>query len=66
MVTKNLMTLIEKGRETINPYYDASYDNIVEIRDRNRERNAGELSMISDGFIFGYVQGLKAAKAKKK
>ena len=55
---KNTMNVIQNTE--INTYYDASVLNLQEIK-RNSK---GIFDLIYNSFIFGYAQGMKAAKAE--
>lgn len=46
----------------INPYYDLSFENMCEIH----EMYGGNFDVICCSFKFGYLQGMKAAKAEMK
>lgn len=56
------MDVINKTRGTIVPQYDAGYQNVLGIRNNSR----CEFDLICNGFVFGYAQGMKAAKAQMK
>ncbi|MDO5345294.1 MAG: hypothetical protein Q4E91_06075 [Lachnospiraceae bacterium] len=58
----NTMELIEKSINNINERYDMSIGNINDIY--NASDNP--FDMICNGFRFGYMQGMKAAKAQQK
>lgn len=47
---------------TINPHYDMSCENMREIYDTY----GGSFDVICCSFRFGYLQGMKAAKAEMK
>lgn len=59
---KNAMKVIEASAGKINVAYDMSIENISEIY----EASGNPFNMISNGFRFGYMQGMKAAKAEVK
>lgn len=59
----NLKSVVSKANaiiETINPCYDMSCKNMREIRDTY----GGSFNAICCSFQFGYLQGMKAAKAE--
>lgn len=58
----NTMNVINSTRGTINRYYDANLRDLLTIRDNAK----GEYDLIYDGFVFGYAQGMKAAKAEMR
>ena len=61
----NIKNVIKKAKAMtgkINSRYDMGYDNIVEIY----EGSQGWFDMISVSFKFGYLQGMKAAKAEMR
>lgn len=59
---RNTMKLIRQSIGTINDKYDMCAENIDDIR---RESN-NSYDLICNGFRFGYMQGMKAAKAEMK
>lgn len=59
---KNTIQLIEKSIEHIDNRFDMSAENIIDIS--NKSKNSYEL--VCNGFRFGYMQGMKAAKAQMK
>lgn len=61
MRVKSTVELINKTKGTINPLYDATFENITEIRDNSKDT----YELISNSFIFGFAQGMKAATATK-
>ena len=61
MIT-NTMKVIEETHGRINPRYDMCHQNILDIA--NHKSNKYEA--IVDSFVFGYAQGMKAAKAEMK
>ena len=62
MAKLNLRKTIEQGEKIINPYYDLTVENLCEVVRSNKHR--GE--MVSNAFILGYLQGVKATKAEMK
>lgn len=61
MIT-NTIKVIEQTHGRINPRYDLCQENILDIA--NHKSNKYEAIM--DSFVFGYAQGVKAAKAEMK
>lgn len=59
---QNVMQLIEETKRSIDVKYDMSIDHIKDIK----EQSNNFFDLISNGFIFGYAQGMKAAKANMK
>ena len=62
MRVKNVVSKASTIIETINPRYDISCENIREIHDIY----GGSFEAICCSFRFGYMQGMKAAKAEEK
>lgn len=60
--TKNIIQKAQDMIGKINPYYDLRYSNVIEIY----EDSSGIFDMISNSFRFGYLQGMKAAKAEMR
>ncbi len=58
----NTIRRIQKTRGNINPKYDASIQNILDIKGYS----SGTESAICNGFVFGYAQGMKAAKSEMR
>ncbi|HBB28310.1 MAG TPA: hypothetical protein DC000_03500 [Clostridiales bacterium] len=56
----NVMKKIKNAE--VNTYYDLCLDNINEIIDNS----PGAISAVCNGFLFGYLQGIKAEKSKSK
>ena len=56
---KNTMKLIKETKGTVNPMYDASAEDLNEIRDNSNDM----CELAFNCFIFGYAQGMKAAVA---
>lgn len=61
MIT-NTMKTIEKTRGKINLRYDMCNANILDIANST----SNKYEMIMSNFVFGYAQGMKAAKAEMK
>lgn len=59
---KNTMKLIEKAIGCVNINYDMGTENIEDIRKESHDF----LELIINGFYFGYMQGMKAARAEMK
>lgn len=59
---KKVMELIEKSIGHIDSKYDICVSNVDDIRKISQNPR----DMICNGFRFGYMQGMKAAEAKKK
>lgn len=59
---KNTMKLVESAVGVINIRYDLCAENIIDIKDASQDI----YDLIRNGFRFGYMQGLKAAKAEMK
>lgn len=62
MAKINTLKTIEKTKQEISSKYNISVESLIAIR--NSEKDVYDL--IQNGFIFGYAQGLKAAKAQMK
>lgn len=62
MRVKNTMRLVRAANNYINIYYDIETEHVIDIKNANTDPYA----MIIDGFKFGYMQGLKAARAEQK
>ena len=58
----NTFQLIEQAKGNINSRYDLCLKNAVDIE----KASANSYEMIANGFRFGYMQGLKAAQAKRR
>jgi hypothetical protein len=56
------MQLITETRKKINPYYELTIGQLTEIY----EANPGVVERMSNSFIYGYAQGVKAAKAEAR
>lgn len=59
---KNTMKLVESSVGVINIRYDLCAENITDIKDASHDI----YDLICNGFRFGYMQGLKAAKAEMR
>ena len=59
---KNTMQLIEKSIGHIDDRYDMHTGNVEDIRKASKDF----CDLICNGFRFGYMQGIKAAKAEMK
>lgn len=62
MSKMNVMKKIQEMRGKINPYYDMSIENIQTLVNNSDEG----LDLVSNAFTFGYIQGMKAQKAKDR
>ena len=62
MSKMNVMKKIQEMRENINPYYDMSIEDMITIINNSNEG----FEIVSNAFNFGYIQGMKAQKAKDK
>ena len=61
-MVKNTMNLVRKAKFVIDTKYDIYANNVDDI---NRESDS-TFDMILNGFNFGYMQGMKAARAERK
>lgn len=59
---KKVMQLVEKSIGHINENYDMSVENIEDIR----KASMNTIELVINGFRFGYMQGMKAARAEMK
>lgn len=59
---KNVMQKVEDATGTVDPYYDMTIGNMREIRGSSENL----FDLISNSFKFGYIQGMKAEKARQK
>lgn len=59
---KNTMKLINSSIRKISSNYDIAAQNIQDIADASNNK----WDLITYGFRFGYIQGMKAAKAEMK
>lgn len=62
MSKMNVMKKIQEMRSKINIYYDMDIEDMIQISNSTNDR----FSLISNAFTFGYLQGMKAQKAKDK
>lgn len=62
MSKMNVMKKIQEARGGINSYYDMDIEDMEKISDNSNDR----FSLISNAFTFGYIQGMKAQKAKDR
>lgn len=58
----NTFQLIEQAKSSINSRYDIWPRNVADIADKSET----SYDLIVNGFRFGYMQGMKAAKAGRK
>ena len=61
-MVKNTMNLVRKAKFVIDTKYDIYANNVDDIY---RESDS-TFDMILNGFNFGYMQGMKAARAERK
>lgn len=59
---KNTMELIRKTVGKIDTNYDVTAQNMTDIANASNEK----FDLISNGFRFGYIQGMKAARKAMK
>lgn len=62
MSKMNVMKKIQEMRGKINIYYDMDIEDIRTLLDSTHNR----FMLVSNAFVFGYMQGTKAQKAKEK
>lgn len=62
MSKMNVMKKIQEMRGNINPYYDMDIQDMMKISNSTDER----FLLVSNAFTFGYIQGMKAQKAKDR
>ena len=62
MSKMNVMKKIQEMKEGINMYYDMDIEDMIQISNSTNDR----FSLISNAFTFGYLQGMKAQKAKDR
>ncbi len=62
MSKMDVMKKIKEARGEVNYYYDMDIEDMEKISNNSHDR----FSLISNAFIFGYIQGMKAQKAKDK
>ena len=61
MSKMNVMKKIQEVRG-VNSYYDLDIEDMEKISNNSHDR----FSLISNAFTFGYIQGMKAQKAKDR
>lgn len=59
---RNTMKLIEKAAQFVNDRYSLCLNNVGDIK----KASTSEIDLITNGFYFGYMQGMKAAKAEMR
>lgn len=62
MSKMNVMKKIQEARGGINYYYDMDIEDMKKIYISSND----DFSLISNAFTFGYIQGMKAQKAKDR
>lgn len=62
MSKMNVIKKIQEMRGKINIYYDMDIEDMEKIYISSNDG----FSLISNAFIFGYIQGMKAQKAKDR
>lgn len=62
MSKMNVMKNIQEMKGKINPNYDMSIENIQTLVNNSDEG----FDLVSNAFTFGYIQGMKAQKAKDR
>lgn len=62
MSKMDIMKKIKEMRGKINIYYDMDIEDMEKISNNSHDR----FSLISNAFTFGYIQGMKAQKAKDR
>lgn len=62
MAKINVMNVIEESLGKINPYYDLKVIDAIVISEFSYNKADSALK----GFRFGYIQGMKAAKAEMR
>ena len=62
MSKMNVMKKIQEMRGKINIYYDMDIEDLGKIYNSSSDG----FSLISNAFTFGYIQGMKAQKAKDR
>ena len=62
MSKMNVMKKIQEMRRKINIYYDMDIEDMEKIKNSSND----VFSLISNAFVFGYMQGMKAQKAKDR
>nr|WP_312578243.1 helix-turn-helix transcriptional regulator [Sedimentibacter sp.] len=59
---KNVMLKIEETKETMNQHHRLDFDVACEIL----ENSDNEITLLNNSFVLGYLQGIKAEKARQK
>lgn len=59
-MVRNTMKVIEQAKGIMNLKYEMHLNNVLDVRDASEDI----YDMIFNGFHFGYMQGMKAAKAE--
>ena len=59
---KNVVGKAQAMTMKINPHYSMTVEDAIEIK----EKSGGIFGIINNSFAFGYMQGMKAAKAEMK
>ena len=62
MAVKNAMEVAESAHGKINPRYDLTQKNWEDIV----VSSGNVFEAVKNGFLFGYMQGMKAAREKKE
>lgn len=62
MSKMDVMKKIKEAKGGINSYYDLDIEDMKKISNNSHDR----FSLISNAFTFGYIQGMKAQKAKDR
>lgn len=62
MSKMNVMKKIKEAKGGINSYYDLDIEDMEKIYNSSNDG----FSLISNAFTFGYIQGMKAQKAKDR
>lgn len=62
MAVKNAMKVVESALGKVNPKYDLTQKNWVDIVEFSKD----PVEAVQNGFLFGYMQGMKAAKAERR
>lgn len=59
---RNTMKLVRASVGKVNDRYDMCVENVMDIQSASRD----SVELICNSFRFGYMQGMKAAKAEMK
>ena len=62
MSKMNVMKKIQEMRGNINPYYDMTIESVITVLENSKD----DYDILSNAFTFGYLQGMKAQKAKDR